>query len=220
MMVAGKCPPEEEELRAAKQRGFESVELYLEKRHLDSFDETLESCRTAEVEIVSIHTPHVTIHEKGYFEKAGELAEELDAFLVFHSQFLHHVNIPELERDVSINADYGYENNPGISAHAIENLILGRGHRMVLDTAHLYIAEKDFSTALEQFLDNHSDMIGVVHVCDSTKLEDGLGFGEGEIDMERTCKAIAGSDYDGPVVLEVMPEGQTEALEKWRDWTS
>lgn len=219
MIVAGKCPPEEDELEAAKERGFENVELYLKKKHLDNFEESLKNCRESEVEIVSVHTPHVTLEESKYFDKAGALAEKLDAYLVLHSQYVHHFNIPALEEKTDISVSYGYENNPGISTYAIENLILGRGHDLVLDTAHLFIGEREFGIALNHFVNHRDDRIGVIHLCDSTATDDGLGFGEGDMDMEKTCKMISRSSYEGVVVLEVMPEYQEEALEKWKKYT-
>lgn len=217
MIIAGKCPPEKEELKAAKNRGFDDVELYLEKEHIDSYHKSLQTCQEADVNIVSVHTPHAYADEKGYFEGAGHLARELDADVVFHSKHVLHFNIPELEK-MDIAADYGYENNPGVSAFAIKNLILGRGHQLVLDTAHLFIGEEDFVEALKHFLNDLTDQIQLIHLCDSTHTKDGLGFGEGDMDMERTCKIIVESDYDGIVVLEVMPEQQENALRKWKSF--
>lgn len=220
MIIAGKCPPEIKELREAQKRGFENVELYLEKKHLDNFEESLKNCREAEAAVVSIHTPHINLNQTEYFDQAGKLAEKLDAKIVFHSRYIHHFNIPELEDKTDIKAEYGYENNPGISKFAIENLILGRGHQMVLDTAHLYMGEEDFQSALEYFVNKQADRIEVVHLCDSTKTDDGLAFGKGEIDMEKACKTISNSAFDGIIVLEVMPEYQEEALSKWKEYTS
>ena len=89
----------------------------------------------------------------------------------------------------------------------------------MLDTAHLYIGEKEFFEALDHFVNHRSNRIKVTHLCDSTEVKDGLGFGEGGMDMEQTCKMIAASNYDGVVVLEVMPDEQEEALKKWRSYT-
>jgi hypothetical protein len=38
------------------------------------------------------------------------------------------------------------------------------------------------------------------------------------MDMRKTCRMISDSNYEGIVVLEVMPEHQKEALEKWRKY--
>ena len=219
MIIAGKCPPEKEELEAAKKRGFENVELYLERQHIDNYDKSLQNCKNADVNVVSVHTPHAYPDENGYFEGAGHLADELDAKVVFHSKYVHHYNIPDLEK-MDMAAEYGYENNPGVSAFALENLILGRGHDLVLDTAHLFIGEEDFVHALKHFVNHRSDQIQVIHLCDSTYTTDGLGFGEGDIDMEEISKIILNSNYDEILVLEVMPEHQRDALEKIQKWRS
>lgn len=217
MIIAGKCPPEKDELEAAKNRGFDNVELYLERQHIDNYHRSLNNCREADINIVSVHTPHAYLDENGYFEGAGHLARELNAKLVFHSQYVHHLKIPDLEK-MDISADYGYENNPGASTFALENLILDKDHSFVLDTSHLFISEEDFLSSLRHFLNHRNDRIKVVHLCDSTLTKDGLGFGEGEMNMKKTSKELFKSDYDGIVVLEVMPEHQEDALEKVNSW--
>jgi sugar phosphate isomerase/epimerase len=86
---------------------------------------------------------------------------------------------------------------------------------MVLDTAHLYMSSgKDFQQNLEYFLNNHANQIPLIHVCDSTMKNDGLAFGKGSMDMKKTIKTIK-ENFDGKITLEVMPEHQGEALEKW-----
>lgn len=217
MIVAGKCPPESEELEEAKEKGFDSVELYLEKEHLEMFEETVRTIENSPVDVVSIHTPHVHLENRGYIVLADQLAQRLDAYLVFHSQYLHHTHIPKLE-ELDIVADYGYENNPGVSRTFLKNGILDRGHDMVLDTAHFYLGDHDY-TDLESFLESHEDQINLIHLCDSSDSRDGLAFGEGEMDMEQTCRVIDESGFDGILVLEVMPEDQADALEKWKRYT-
>lgn len=218
MKIAGKCPPEKDELEAAAERGFEQVELYLEKQHLEELEESISNVRSSPVDAISVHTPHVTLEEKDYFLKADRLASELDAFLVFHSQYLHHVHITQLE-EMKIGSEYGYENNPGASPRILESTILDQGHRLVLDTAHFYMSEKDYLGEMSRFLDEYSSQMPLIHLCDSTRTEDGLDFGEGDMDMEKLCKIIDDSGFDGILVLEVMPEDQGHALEKWNEYT-
>lgn len=214
MIVAGKCPPEEKALERAVKKGFRNAELYLEKVHLDSFETALEYCREADVNISSVHTPHVKPGDEKYFRRSDKLADKLDAELVVHSQYLHHVHIPQLE-EYEFKSNYGYENNPGISIPHLEKHILNPGHRMVLDTAHLYMTSgKNFQENLDYLLTNHSDQISVIHVCDSSMKKDGLGFGKGDMNMEKTVQTIK-NKYDGVVTLEVMPEYQENALKKW-----
>lgn len=216
MIVAGKCPPERDELEAAHERGFEKVELYLEKDHLNNFHKSLQNVENAAVEVVSIHTPHVHLGDKAYFLLADRLAQELDAYLVFHSQYIHHTHIPELEA-LSIESDYGYENNPGAAQTYLQNSIIAEGYDMVLDTAHFYLGDHT-AEDMKEFLEDNVDQINLIHLCDSSNAKDGLRFGEGVMDMKRVCQAIADSTFDGILVLEVMPRHQKDALEKWRNY--
>ncbi|MFB6190280.1 MAG: sugar phosphate isomerase/epimerase family protein [Candidatus Nanohaloarchaea archaeon] len=219
MKLAGKCPPEPGEMEAVNERGFDHVELMLRKEHLERFDDCLEAAKDADLNVASIHTPHVTLDEPIYFRKADELAAELDAFLVVHSQYMHHVHIDRLEQQADFQADYGYENNPGASAYSLRNIILDQGHDLALDTAHLFMAEENYLDELEVLLDSYPDRIDVIHLCDSSPTEDGLGFGEGEMDMEQVCQVIDDSGFDGVLVFEVMPEHQEEAVRKWEKYT-
>lgn len=218
MRIAGKCPPEPDELESAHDRGFRYVELYLEKNHLQDIDRTAEIVDNSPVEVVSIHTPHVTLQESDYFLKADRLAQRLDAFLVFHSQYMHHVHIPQIEK-LDLESDYGYENQPGASQRIIESTVIGEGHDLVLDTAHFYMGEKDYPKRIKQLLEDPETSIPLMHLCDSTRTEDGLAFGDGEMEMERLCQIID-EEFDGILVLEVMPDYQEDALEKWRRYTS
>ena len=213
MEIVGKCPPEKEELGKMEDRGFEKIELYTERKHFDNIEDTLKTVKNSDLEIVSVHTPHVHIDDdKAYFWLADYFCNKLDAYLVFHSQYLHHTHIPRIE-EMDIKSNYGYENNPGISRSYLENCILKKGHEMVLDTAHLFMAEEDFYEELEHILEAYDSQIDVMHICDSTKTDDGLAFGEGEMDMERTAEIIADSEFDGILVLEVMPRDQEDALD-------
>lgn len=215
MIIAGKCPPEKEELEEAEKRGFENVELYLEKQHLEDLEKTISTLEKATLEVVSVHTPHVSVDEDKYIEKADELADRFDAFLVFHTSKYHHTAIADVEEIFEFSSDYGYENNPGASVRYLKSMILDPGHNFVLDTAHLYMAETDHLGKIEYLLDNYTGQVELIHLCDSTREKDGLGFGKGEMNMEEVSKTIKNSGFDGILVLEVMPEKQEKALEKF-----
>lgn len=217
MIIAGKCPPKPEELRDAGEKGFENVELYLEKRHLDNMEESVRSVQNSKVDVVSVHTPHVTLEEKQYLVKASELAARLSAFLCVHSHQIQYCHFEKIQH-LDYVSRHGFENQPGQSSWYFRNAVLEQDFDAVLDIAHLYMAEQKFYKKLEQVLAEYTRQIEVVHLCDSTRIEDGLGFGQGEIDMERSCRIISGSQFDGTVVLEVMPEEQMEALEKWKEY--
>ncbi|EHK01178.1 Xylose isomerase domain protein TIM barrel [Candidatus Haloredivivus sp. G17] len=220
MEVVGKCPPESAELEAAEERGFDKVELYTTREHFDNLEKTLEDVKEADVEVVSVHTPHVHIdNDKAYFWMADYLCREIDAYLVFHSQYMHHAHIPQLE-ELKIKSDYGYENNPGASKEHITANILEKDYQMVLDTAHFFMAEENYLEEIEGLLDSYGDQIDLIHLCDSTMTDDGLAFGEGEMDMEAVSRIIDESGLDGILVLEVMPEDQRDAREKFERYTA
>lgn len=218
MKIAGKTSPEAEQLSFIEEEtDFENVELYLEKRHLEEFEDTVSNIEGSELEVVSVHTPHVTLSELEYFSKADRLAEEFDAFLVCHSEQMLHFTMPEVEAH-GLKAEHGYENQPGASIRHLKAAILDRGAKMVLDTAHLYTAESGYIERIGELLSEHGDHIPLIHLCDSTLTEDGLPFGEGDMKMEQVCEAIRASGFDGILVFEVMPEHQQEAFERWKGW--
>ena len=211
MLVAGKCPPEPDALAAAADRGFEAVELYLETDHLESVADRVAHVEASAVEAVSVHTPHVPLAEAEYLHRTDRLAVALDASVVFHSGHLNHVDTPELET-LDLTATYGYENKTGVSVRHLRHMILEPGHDLVLDVAHLFMAEADYLTAIEYLLTEYGDRIGLVHLCDSMPVQDGLAFGAGEIDIGAVCRLVD-RHFDGTVILEVMPDDQRAALE-------
>lgn len=216
MRIAGKCYPTEEELIEAQKRGFEYVELHLDRHHIDKLDNSLTAVRESPVEVVSVHTPHVTPNEKSYFRGSDRLADELNATLVVHSQYLHHTHIDELEA-ISFQSKYAYENIPGASSFHLENAILNQGYDLVLDNAHLYIAEPDYHSSFKNLLKNYSKQIPIVHLNDGTVLRDGMAFGHGDVDVRATFVSLL-KEFDGTVVLEVMPEYQRKALTLVTQW--
>lgn len=208
--VAGKAPPDSEELRLVKSHGFDEVELYLEPHHLSDLNSTIEIVENAPLDVVSVHTPHVSVDESAVLRRSDRLASVLGAYLVVHSNRIAHTFVPELE-ELQFQSAYGYESNPGVSVHHIENTILKRGLGFVLDTAHIYMAETDYLAAIDQLLREWGDGIEIVHLCDSSSTVDGLGLGRGEMDIERVV-GLLWDRFDGTVVLEVMPEEQGQSL--------
>lgn len=214
VLVAGKCRPEPDALAELEKLGFDAVELQLLTDHLDAFERSLAAVRRSDLDAVSVHTPHVTSPEADSLRLADAFAVELDATLVVHSQYLQHVHVPELE-ERGFESAYAYENNPGSSGYHVENLILEAGHDLVLDTAHLYMAERRYLPSLEALLRDHVEDVPVVHLSDSTRRRDGLRFGAGEADLEGTSKLLKRL-YDGVVVLEVHPPtAQADARERF-----
>jgi sugar phosphate isomerase/epimerase len=217
--VAGKAPPESDELQRASAQGFDFIELYIEQTHLQDIDATISNIEQSAVEVVSVHTPHVPIDEPEWLRRSDELAYELDAYLVVHSNRIIHTFIEDLE-ELKFQSDYGYENNPGVSERHIRSMILDQGHEFVLDTAHLYMAESDYITKVKQFLKRDKAQIKVIHLCDSNLTKDGLGFRDGNMDMKELAQII-GESFKGVLVLEVMADKQIEARDLIQSyWTT
>lgn len=215
LLVAGKRSPDPEALADAAADGFERVELYLERAHLDAFDETLAACRRATADVASVHTPHVAPDEAAYFRRADDLADALDAFLVVHSTRTNLVAIPEILDAVDFSAPFGFENSTGHSEFHVRNAILDAGRDLVLDTAHLYTAERDYLDSLARLLDDHADRIPVVHCCDGRRVRDGLAFGDGTMDMQAVVSTLRERLEDAIVVLEVPTDRQAETLDRY-----
>lgn len=214
--IVGKAPPEPDELDRVRERGFDAAELYLERSHLTDVEATVATVERAAVEVVSVHTPHVPIDEPEWLLRADRLASALDAYLVLHSNRIIHAHIPQLER-LEFESTHGYENNPGSSVRHVQSMILDRGHEFVLDTAHLYMAEEGYLSAAERLFTEFGDRIRVVHLCDSTLTTDGLGFGEGEMDIEAMSRIVK-RQFEGIVVLEVMPDVQAAASARFETY--
>ncbi len=212
MKIAGKCPPEPGELEEAVDRGFDRVELYLETPHLDRYEESVAALERSDLDVVSVHTPHVTVDEQEYLERAAYLAERFQARLVMHSARIGLRQAVEIGTTLPYDG-IAYEASPGVSRHALENIVLGQGKDLVVDVAHLYIASDRFFEDLAALLEYATHL----HLCDSTSIEDGLGFGEGEMDIERTIETVLASSFDGDTVLEVMPDHQDDAKEVFEE---
>lgn len=218
MNLVGKCPPDTDSLRAAAARGFDAVELYLTADDLTAVEAIVGTVEQSPVDAAAVHTPHVRPENERQFRRVDELAQRLDAYLIVHSQYAQHTHIPALE-SYDFDAPYGYENNPGASAFHLRNLVVERGHDLVLDTAHLYAAEPSYLDTVERLLRTVGDQIRFVHLTDGTVTEDGLAFGRGDIDLEATTRVLD-RYHDGAVVLEVMPDDQLDArksVERWLD---
>lgn len=97
--------------------------------------------------------------------------------------------IPHVE-ELDLSASYGYENVPCASVFHLENMILEAGYNLVLDTAHLYMSEKEYFEQLAYLFLEYQDQIELIHLCDSTYQEDGLPFGEGQMNLKRTTRLV------------------------------
>ncbi|MDQ2071551.1 sugar phosphate isomerase/epimerase family protein [Haloarcula sp. NS06] len=216
MNLVGKCPPTPAKLDAAADRGFDSVELHLRPSDLDDVPATAATVEESPVSATSVHTLHARPDDPDPFRQSDALAQRLDAYLVVHSQYAQHTHTTQLD-SYDFTAPCGYENNPGASQFSLANLLLDRGHDLVLDTAHLFMSEPAYLESLTTLLRDYGDQIQVVHFTDSTVLTDGLAFGDGDIPLEPTA-GVLNTHFDGAVVLEVMPDDQADARRRVLEW--
>ncbi len=212
--VAGKALPTAESLSEAASRGFDRVELHCPASTLADVPATAATVRDSAVTVPSVHTPHVTLDDLSPVEAAADLARAVDATLVVHSQFLQHTHVPRLEA-LALGGAVAFENNPGASVRHLEATILDPGHDLVVDTAHLFMAHDDYVDRLAALLDRAGDRVPVVHLADASSRRDGLPFGDGAVDLPALGRLLK-RRYEGTVVLEVMPDHQRAALERFR----
>lgn len=213
MRAIGKVAPTDEALQHAIDDGFDAIELYLEPQHLqEAMDELVARLVGSELEIVSAHTPHDRRNRQELFQRTATLCDRLDALCVFHTGFMIEKKAVKIAGDLEADR-IAFEDQPGTSRQAIEELVLGQGHDLVLDTGHLFMASDEFYADLEALAPEATH----VHLCDSTLTQDGLAFGTGAIDIERTISILSESTYDGDVVLEVPVDRQEDALTYFHD---
>lgn len=213
MKPIGKAAPTDQDLRRVHDDGFTATELYLEEDHLrQPMDELIERLETAPVGIEAVHTPHSRTNDSEMFRRAAELARRLDALLIFHTAYMIEKTAMTTAADLEAPR-IAFENQPGTSRRALEQLILEAGHELVLDVGHLFMASDAFLADLRTLADRATH----IHLCDGTAQQDGLAFGDGDIDVGAVISAIAGSAYSGSVTLEVPVDTQADALRRFQD---
>lgn len=211
MHFIGKSAPTTSRLAEAHDRGFDAIEVYLTTTDIAHFDETADALSNAAVDIISIHTPHVTIDQLAYLRRTDELAQHFNATLVIHSGKIGWWDIPAIEA-LDLNADRAYENPPGVTTNYTERCLFDQNHRLVFDIAHHALGHNHSEQAITDFLANYATHIDIIHYCDATEHKDGVPFTQGLLDRKEILTAID-THYDGPVVVEVFPEHQQDELE-------
>jgi len=214
--VAGKALPTAASMADTVERGFERAELHCPARTLDDLDDTVATVRASSLAVASVHTPHVGSDDLELIADADRLARRLDTTLVVHTQYLQHTRLPAVEA-LGLASDRAYENNPGASVHHLETILLDAGHDLVVDSAHLYMAHEDYVERFADLLARYGDRIPVVHLTDGTLRDDGMPFGEGTVDLPAVGRVLK-ERHVGTVVLEVMPDHQRAALERFREF--
>jgi len=217
MKIAGKCKPEKHLLRELYNKGYENVELYLTKRMLHTRTDIITVCENAKINIVSVHTPHMNLdvdESMKYFKQTDLIADTLDATLVLHSNPYSTFSLIDFYPPEKVESNkFAYENHPDVSSYFIENYQIERGNPLVLDTAHLHIAEESYMNFIEKILKKYTEKeIPIIHLNDGTRTKDGLNLGEGEIKLEKIIQIIQKCNYNGYVVLEVPTKDRYDAL--------
>jgi len=217
VVLTGKCPPQPDTFARLDAYGFEALELYLEPAHLDEFATTRQRCREAPLPVDVVHTPHVTLADATYFERTFDLAAALDAFVLIHTASVSLADsvasIPASRTDVP----YGYENHTDDTASDLETQVIEAGETLVLDIAHLYRNAPDrFDEQFARLTTQHTDRIAHVHLCDATAEDDHRQLGAGNIPLETVIDWIT-TDYDGTLTLELMPDRQPTAYNRFRE---
>jgi len=211
MDIIGKIILENKKIEQVS-KDFNVVEAGLEKNNLDNIEKALNMLRNSGLSIYAVHTPHITVDEIEYFKKAETVAKEFNALLVFHSNKLPITYYLKII-DILTYDKVSIETNPGISINAIENFILKKGKKFCLDIAHLYISsDTNFYSDLKYLVDKYKNQINHIHISDSTKFEDNLPVGEGEIDFKKVMNIIRICNCKA--VIEVMSKYQKDGRDK------
>lgn len=214
--ILGKCPPIPKEFDNIEKAGFENVELYIKRKHLENFKETISAVKNTEINISSVHTPHCTIKENKYINKSIKLADDTDSYLVFHSNKIPTRRWIKWLKEKELGINYCIENNPGDSSYFIKNFIFKNNFDFGLDIAHIFMSEKDYVKVIDKMLSNYDEYVNLIHFCDSTIEEDGLPIKKGVMDIKSIADIIS-KKFSGKLVLEVMPKHQREALKFIKD---
>lgn len=210
--LIGKALPNKKDLEFVKSQGFEKIELGLRKEDLKDINKTINLVESVGIKIISVHTPHVVAEDLESFLKSAEIARYFDALLVFHSNRIPVTQVYEIFNKIDY-PNKAVEANPGISLPAIENCFLKNNCNFILDIAHLYIASDNLIKNMKYLFENYRNKIKLIHLSDSSPVEDNLPLGKGNINLEEVVRFLD-RNYDSKIIIEVMPEFQKEEKEK------
>jgi len=112
---------------------------------------------------------------------------------------------------------YGYENGTNDTVADLERQVIDAGERIVLDVAHLYRNDPGrFHEQFQRLTDRHGDAIAHVNLCDATAAEDHHQLGAGDIPLETVVDWLT-TDYDGTLTLELIPDCQPTARDRFTE---
>lgn len=209
--IVGKCFVKKEDFEQAKRNGFHDVEIGLRKEDLKDVKKTISFLESSGLRVVAVHTPHADTGEEDFFSRSAQIAMHFSVFMILHSNRISEADSCRISRKIPYE-NKGVESTFG-NIKVIESCLIKKGCGFVLDVAHFYIASGDFFADLEYLFKKYPSRVKWVHLCDSTKSNDGLPFGQGEIDIERLVKFLDWH-YNGKLTVEVMPEFQKAAKDR------
>ncbi|MCK4429248.1 MAG: sugar phosphate isomerase/epimerase [Candidatus Aenigmarchaeota archaeon] len=214
--LIGKALLIKKDLEFVRNEGFEEIEIGLRKEDLENIHNIINLVESTGLKIISVHTPHCIVEDTDAFLKAAEVAKHFNALLVFHSNRIPITYTYKVFDKINYPKKAA-ESNPGISLTAIENCILKNNYDFVLDLAHLFIASDNLMEDIKYLFENYKNQIKLIHLSDSTLIEDGLPIGGGNINLKEVVKFLD-ENYKGKLVVEVMPEFQKGGREKTLDF--
>ncbi len=225
MILAGKRSPEKKDIEAAiLDEGFMYLEIALDDFHLENTEairDIIISTREQLKEkghtlvIISFHTPHFDSTHPEYLKKTIDLAKHFNAYTIFHSNKL---TLEEtLDMAKQINPDDKnmllLENKTTMDIKSIVHNYVP-DYDIALDIAHLYRASHNIYQDFELLISSFKNKIKLIHLNDSTKQQDGLPLGNGDIDIETIAAIMKKTGFSEPIIIETPRESQQDSKEK------
>lgn len=225
MILAGKRSPEKKDIEAAIiDEGFMYLEIALDDFHLENIEairdiiistrEHLEE-KGHTLVIISFHTPHFDSSHPEYLKKTIDLARHFNAYTVFHSNKLTLEETLDIAGQIS-PADKSMlilENKTTMDIKSIVHNYVP-DYDIALDIAHLYRASHNIYQDFELLISSFKNKIKLIHLNDSTKQQDGLPLGDGDIDIETIAAIIKKTGFSEPIIIETPRESQQDSKEK------
>lgn len=224
MILAGKRSPEKKDIEAAVlDEGFMYLEIALDDFHLENTEairdiviNTIERLKEKKhtLVIISFHTPHFDSAHPEYLKKTIDLAKHFNAYTIFHSNKLTLEETLDIARQISPDDKNMLllENKTTMDMKSIVHNYIPE-YNIALDIAHLYRASHNIYQDFELLMTSFKDKIKLIHLNDSTKQQDGLALGDGDIDFQTIAAIIKKTCFNGPIIIETPTKSQQDSRE-------
>lgn len=225
MILAGKRSPDPKEIEAAVlDDGFMYLEIALDEFHLENMEAIKETIIKAREDlkkigktlvIISFHTPHFGNNHPEYLKKTMDLAGHFNAYTVFHSNRLTLTETLDIAKQVNSveKSALLLENKTTMDMKSIVHSLVP-DYNIALDIAHLYRASHNIYQDFELLISSFKNKIKLIHLNDSTKQQDGLPLGDGDIDFQTIAGILKKSCFSEPLIIETPRESQQDSREK------